>query len=65
MKKHEDETVNGMSLEELEDMYDLMLAERRWRRSGGKGRPLEQVMRDMGITQEQVDAVPDSDIEIE
>ena len=52
-------------LEDMEDEVLLAIAEERLSKSNGKGVPMEQVMKEAGITQADLDAIPDEEIEIE
>ena len=52
-----------MTLEELEDMWLLKLAEERLRNSSGKLYSQEEILESLGITEEELDAMEDVEIE--
>lgn len=51
--------------EELEDAWLLAEAERRIAEGDGKGIPFEKILEENGITQADLDAVSEDDLEIE
>ena len=55
-------TGKRMTLEELEDMRLLKLAEERLRNSSGKLYSQEEILESLGITQEELDAMEDAEI---
>jgi hypothetical protein len=56
-------TGKRMTLEKIDDMRLLKLAEERLRNSSGKLYSQEEILESLGITQEELDAMEDVEIE--